>query len=71
MRRLIAIPGFALVAIGSFAVYLGFRVSHVMAASAIGFGGSFLIVIGVFLVLLSGIFDGILEKRWGPGGNGL
>jgi hypothetical protein len=42
-----------------------------MAASAIGFGGSFLIVIGVFLVLLSGIFDGILEKRWGPSGNGL
>jgi hypothetical protein len=65
MRKLLAIPGFVFLAIGSFLVYLGMRISHFMAISGTASSGFFMVIIGVFLILLSGIFKGVLEKRWG------
>lgn len=65
IRRLIAIPGFVLVAFGFYIVYLGLRISHYMASASTASGGFFIVVIGMFLILLSGIFDSVLKKRWG------
>jgi hypothetical protein len=36
-----------------------------MAGSGTASSGFFMVIIGVFLILLSGIFKGVLEKRWG------
>jgi hypothetical protein len=66
MRKLIAIPGFVLLAIGSVIVYFGVRIGHVMVGSGVGAGGFLIAIIGAFLILLSGIFEGVLKKRWEP-----
>jgi small-conductance mechanosensitive channel len=70
MRKLLAIPGFVLLAIGCFFIYDGMIAWHLMAGYGIGSGGFLIAIIGVFLILLSGVFKGIIEKRWGHNRNG-
>lgn len=65
MRKLIAIPGFVLLAIGLVVIYLGIGIADHFAFGVDSLGFS-MVIIGVFLILLSGIFEGILKKRWGP-----
>jgi hypothetical protein len=77
MSRLIAIPGFVLVAIGSILFSLGmgaelYPISFRPGPSAFLMAsfGFIVAIMGVFLILLSGIFKGVLEKRWGHNRNG-